>query len=616
MGNIVAQLNSILPRVEKPARYLGGEWNMIRKDHDTTAVKMVLAFPDLYEVGMSHLGSHILYQVVNSCPDALLERVYTPWVDMEQELRRAGLPLFSLETKTPLREFDLVGFTLQYELSYTNILTMLNLAQIPIRAQERQRDDPFVLAGGPCAFNAEPLAPFLDLVALGDGEEVLKEIIQVFQRWKQEQRDRHAFLTAVAKVPGVYIPQFYTVNYDSQGRVTAINPTKSGAPAEIKKRVVADLDRATFCTRPVVPYLNVVHNRGMLELFRGCTRGCRFCQAGMIYRPVRERSYKTLLWQAEELLAHTGYDEVSLSSLSSLDYSEIEALIDELVSRYGKSGVRLSLPSLRVDSFAVEQAEKVQPLRRSSLTLAPEAGSQRLRDVINKNVTEEDLLGAVTAATTAGWRAFKLYFMIGLPTETDEDVVAIANLAHKVADLKIPGQRITRITVSTSNFVPKAHTPFQWEGQLPPEELKRRQQLLNSNIRRRIVEHRWHDPQQSRLEAIFSRGDRRLAAVLERAWRLGCRLDGWNEHLRLDLWAQAFKETGLEAEFYANRAIPETEILPWQHLSPRLDKSFLVAERQRARQGVPTYDCRLKRCHACGVCQSLRLPVRQRGDRP
>ncbi|NLG87361.1 MAG: TIGR03960 family B12-binding radical SAM protein [Firmicutes bacterium] len=614
MDNKQLILADILRRVEKPARYTGGEWNEVVKDHRATAVKMVLAFPDIYEVGMSHLGSHILYQVVNSRPDALLERVYAPWGDMEMELKQAGLPLFSLETKTPLKEFDLVGFTLQYEMTYTNILNMLALGNIPIRAAERDEGDPFVLAGGPCAYNVEPLAPFFDFVVLGEAEEVLGDIIDAFKDWRQKQGRRQDFLQDLVHIPGVYVPSLYDVRYRPDGSIEGVYPRQPDVPERVVKRVVRDLDRALFSTKPVVPYIDVVHNRAMIELFRGCARGCRFCQAGMIYRPVRERSRETLLKQAQELLASTGYDEISLSSLSSLDYSQIVQLIDDLVNSHGPAGVRVSLPSLRVDSFAVEQAQKIQQVRRSSVTFAPEAGSQRLRNVINKNVTEEDLLTAVRSAAEAGWRAFKLYFMIGLPTETDDDVLAIANLADKVANLSLSRGQITRVTVSTSNFVPKPHTPFQWEGQLPREELKRRQLLLNNKIRGRKLEHRWHAPEQSFLEAVFSKGDRRLADVLERAWQLGCRLDGWSEYFSFDRWEQAFADVGVDPAYWANRTIGIDEVLPWEHLDPGIKRDFLLAERMRGIQGKTTVDCSRDKCSGCGVCPTLEIPIRRRGE--
>lgn len=614
MTQTLKALEEILPQVEKPGRYWGGEWNQIKKNWQETPVHMVLAFPDIYEVGMSHLGSKILYHVVNARSDALLERVYAPWVDMEKELRARGVPLYSLETKTPLAQFDFIGFTLQYEMTYTNILNMLDLAGIPLRAAERGEGAPFVLAGGPCAFNAEPLAPFLDFVVLGEGEEVLGEILDLAREWKARRGGRQEFLQAVATIPGVYVPAFYDVTYRPDGRVEAVHPIRPGVPERVRKRVVRDLDRVTFPERPVVPYLDVVHDRVMLELFRGCARGCRFCQAGMIYRPVREKSLATLLAQADKLLKSTGYGEISLASLSSLDYSQIEQLIDALVHQYGSEGIRVSLPSLRADSFAVEQARKIHEVRRSSITFAPEAGSQRLRDVINKNVTEADLLDAVTTATEAGWNAFKLYFMLGLPTETDDDVLGIAELAHKVANLKPTGGRITRVTVSTSNFVPKPHTPFQWEGQVEREELRRRQLLVHDRLKGKRLEHRWHGPEQSFLEAVFSKGDRRTAAALERAWRLGCRLDGWSEHFRFDLWQQAFQESGIDPAFYANRPLTTDETLPWEHLDPGVDKEFLLKERARALSGERTPDCSRERCSACGVCPALDISIRRRGE--
>ncbi|MDI3522653.1 MAG: hypothetical protein PWR31_1060 [Bacillota bacterium] len=614
MAQLLKTLEEILPRVEKPARYWGGEWNQVKKDWQAVPIHMALCFPDIYEVGMSHLGSKILYHVVNARSDALMERVYAPWVDMEKELRAADLPLFSLETKTPLAGFDLVGFTLQYEMTYTNVLNMLDLAGIPLRAAERGEGDPFVLAGGPCAFNPEPLAPFLDFVVLGEGEEVLGEILDLARDWKARRGARADFLTAVAAVPGVYVPAFYDVAYRPDGTVAAVRPNRPGVPERVRKRVVRDFDKVTFPERPVVPFLDVVHDRVMLELFRGCARGCRFCQAGMIYRPVREKDMATLLAQAEKLLKNTGYGEISLTSLSSLDYSHIAELIDALVNQYGTEGVRVSLPSLRADSFAVEQARKVHEVRRSSLTFAPEAGSQRLRNVINKNVTEGDLLATVETAAEAGWNAFKLYFMLGLPTETDDDVLGIVELARKVANLKPQGGRITRVTVSTSNFVPKPHTPFQWEGQVEREELRRRQLLVHERLKGKRLEHRWHEPEQSFLEAVFSKGDRRTAAALERAWRLGCRLDGWSEHFRFDLWQQAFQETGLDPTFYANRKLAAGETLPWDHLDPGVSKEFLLQERERALSGERTPDCSRERCSACGVCPALDIPIRRRGE--
>ncbi|HHY36311.1 MAG TPA: TIGR03960 family B12-binding radical SAM protein [Firmicutes bacterium] len=608
------ELEEILPQVSKPTRYLGTEWNAIKKDHRQVDVSFALAFPDVYEVGMSHLGSKILYHIINKRPDAVAERVYAPWPDMEARLREASLPLFGLETGTPLAEFDMVGFSLQYELTYTNVLNMLALGKIPLRQEERGPGDPFVIAGGPCAFNPEPLADFLDLVVLGEGEEVIGELLTVLKEWKQEGgQDREAFLRRAAAIPGIYVPSFYRVHYAGDGTIAAVEPTRPEAAPRVEKRVVADLDAADFPSAPVVPFMDIVHDRAMLELFRGCARGCRFCQAGMIYRPVRERSLKTLLAQAEALQRSTGYPEMSLTSLSSTDYSRIRELIRRLQEAYGD--LKVSLPSLRVDSFSVNLAREVEGLRKASITLAPEAGSQRLRDVINKNVTDRDIEEAVAVAVAGGWTAFKLYFMIGLPTEEEEDLLGIARIAEQVASTPDPagGRGVRRVTVSVSNFVPKPHTPFQWEPQVEEGELVRRQQVIRRALKNRRIILNTHDTRASFLEAVFARGDRRLGKILLAAHRLGCRFDGWTEHFDYGKWEEAFTACGIDPAFYALRRRPFTEPLPWDHLSPGVAKDFLSREYQRALRGEPTVDCSLVSCSQCGVCPTLELPIRLRG---
>lgn len=604
---------AILSRVTKPARYTGQEWNSIVKAPESVEASFVLAFPDVYEVGLSNLGFKILYHILNSRSGVAVERAYAPWVDMEAEMRRAAVPLCTVESFRPLAEFDAVGFTLQYEMSYTNILNMLDLAGIPVLAAERGDEHPLIMAGGPCAFNAEPLADFVDFFILGEAEEAIVDVAEAVAAWKKagKPRGKTGILEKVAAIGGVYVPAFYDVAYHGDGTVKAVAPNHAAARPTVTKRIVKDLDEAPFPTEPVVPYLDIVHDRIMLELFRGCTRGCRFCQAGVIYRPVRERRPETLLKLAQELVDSTGYSEMSLTSLSSADYSCLHDTVRQLIDRFKDQGVSVSLPSLRIDSFSIQLAQEVQQVRKSGLTFAPEAGTQRLRDVINKGVTERDLEEAVGAAFKAGWSTVKLYFMIGLPTETDEDVAGIAKLAYKVLDLykSVTGRRGAKVTVSVSSFVPKPHTSFQWYGQNSIEELERKQRLLKSLLRDRSISFSWHDAPVSFLEAVFARGDRKVGKALLAAWRRGARFDGWSEHFRYDFWLEAFAETGIDPHFYAGRERAATELLPWDHLSAGVDKTFLAREYQRALAGDSTADCRRDQCSACGVCQGLGVNV-------
>lgn len=586
---------------------MGGEYGAVMKNPEEVDVRYAFLFPDTYEVGMSHLGMRILYHIINKREDTWCERVFTPWVDMSEEMRKEGVPLFSLESRTPIKDFDLLGITLQYEMSFTNILESLDLAGIPLRREDRTDEHPFIICGGPCAFNPEPLAPFVDLIAIGDGEEETLATIDVYKEWKASGLPREEYLKMAAKIPGIYVPSLYDVSYNQDGTVSAITPKPgSGAPEVVRKAMVKDLNAADYPDKLIVPYGEIVHNRIMLEIFRGCTRGCRFCQAGMIYRPVRERKMDRLMELAEKLVKNTGYDEISLMSLSSGDYSCLPELAHQMVEKFAKKRVKISLPSQRIDNVLTDTLKETQKVRKTALTLAPEAGTQRLRDVINKGVTEEDLIRSVTDAFEQGWSAVKLYFMIGLPTETDEDVMGIADLAQKVRAcyFSVPKEKRApglRITVSASVFVPKNFTPFQWCGQLDSETVIRRQQMLRDELRKvKGVDFKYHAPDLSYIEAVFARGDRRLADVMEHAWKMGCRFDGWSDQYRHDLWLKAFADKNIDPDFFALRNFGMDEILPWDHIDAGVTKAFLRREWEKAQREECTHDCR-KGCVGCGI---------------
>jgi len=595
----------LLARVARPARYLGHELNSIHKDHGRVALTFALCFPDVYEVGMSHLGLRLLYDILNRREDVACERAFAPWPDMAELLVETRTPLWALESGRALADFDVIGFSLQHELNFTNVLLMLDLAGIPLRRADRGPGCPLVVGGGPAAFNPEPLADFFDLFVVGDGEEAAVQLVEACLACSGDRARLLRELGGDGGPDGFYVPGFYTPRYAGDGRLASLEAA-NGAPARVRKALVPDLGGAPFPESPVVPFLDVVHDRITLEICRGCTRGCRFCQAGMIYRPVRERPLEELLDLARRQVQSTGHEEISLASLSSSDYSGIRRLAKELVDEYGGRGVGVSLPSLRIDSFSVGLADEVQKVRKSGLTFAPEAGTERLRAVINKNVTEEDLLDAVGAAFGLGWDSVKLYFMIGLPTETDEDLLAIAGLTGKVwrrhRELR-PGRGL-RLAVSCASFVPKAHTPFQWEPQVGREELFRRQEVLRRALPKRI-KFSWHDVRQSFIEAALARGDRRQSEAIERAYRLGCRFDAWDEHFRFDLWQRAFAETGLDPAWYANRERDRDELLPWDHIDSGVTKKYLLAEREAALRGESTPDCRAGNCAGCGVCATF-----------
>ncbi len=602
-----------LQHVQKPARYTGGEWNSVIKDHEKMAVTLGLAFPDVYEVSMSHLGIKILYSLVNAMEDVVAERVFAPWFDMEEEMRKRDIPLYTLETKSEVKNLDLLGFTLQYEMSYTNIVNMLDLAQIPLYSKDRDEHFPLLLAGGPCAYNIEPIADIFDVVSLGESEEALPQLIAVYKTWKRDGKPggKEGLLKELVKVPGTYIPSFYEPQYNEENDFTGLKVLYEGAPLRIEKRIIEDMENAPYPTNPIVPFLDVVHDRAVLELFRGCTRGCRFCQAGMLYRPVRERTPERLLAMAKEIIANTGYNEISLMSLSSADYSRLSELVDLLMEEFKDKKVSVSLPSLRIDSFSIDIAKKVQQVRKSGLTFAPEAGSQRMRDVINKGVSEEDLIAACTNAFKSGWNQVKLYFMMGLPNETDEDIAGIADLAYKVLDLHrdITGKRNGQVTVSVSSFVPKSHSPFQWYGQQPVAEIHRKQQYLKSLIKNRNISYHYHDGITSYMEAVFARGDRRLLPVIVEAVRLGAKFDGWSEGFSGERWFKAFENCGINPDYYASRERNPDEVLPWDHLDSAVTKAFLKREWQRSLAVQLTPDCRREPCKGCGVCPTLETAI-------
>ena len=599
------KIDGLLDRVQKPARYMGGEMNAVLKDPDSVAIRYAFAFPDVYEVGMSHLGSRILYDIINKREDALCERVFTPWVDMADLMRKENVPLFSLETRSPVRGFDILGITLQYEMSYTNILELLDLAGIPLHSEDRTWDDPIVIAGGPCAFNPEPLYHFIDAFSIGDGEISTLETIDVVKACKAEGVSRKECLRRLSRLRGVYVPSLYEATYNEDGTLKSFEPTEEGVPRTVVKNMVADLDKAEYPESVIVPFMEIVHDRINIEVLRGCTRGCRFCQAGMIYRPVRERSVEHILDLAKKLIDETGYEEITLSSLSTGDYTCLPQLAHELMERFAEKRVALSLPSLRLDSNLKQTLEETQKVRKSSLTYAMEAGTQRLRDVSNKGITEENLTSSVGDAFASGWSSVKLYFMFGLPTETFEDLDGIADLASKVVrkyfetpkNVRAKG---LRVNCSASCFVPKPFTPFQWEPQDTIEQFEEKQKHLCHIMHIKGVEFNWHEPQVSFLEAVFARGDRRTADALEAAWKLGCRFDGWTDQFRFDKWMEAFEQTGVDPAFYANRRREKDELLPWAFIDAGVTQQYLWREYERAVQAQTTPDCR-KGCQGCGL---------------
>lgn len=598
------QLEPLLLKVQKPARYVGGEFNSIVKEKEQVKTRVALCFPDNYEIGMSHLGLKILYNVINSRPDCWAERVYAPWMDMEQLMRERKIPLYGLESFDPLRAFDVIGFSLQYELSYTNVLNMLDLAGIDPLAANRSNNDPLIIAGGPCAMNPEPLADFIDLFQIGEGEEVMLEMIDCLQIHQQKGWDKQAFLQDAAQIPGIYVPSLYEVMYHPDGTIASVK-AKDGAPQKVVKRIIKDMDRVQYPETFVVPYTEIVHDRAVLEVMRGCIRGCRFCQAGFIYRPLRAKSASTLCEQGKLLTESTGYDEISLSSLSTSDHPEIERLLTDMIDYTEQEKIGLSLPSLRVDNFSEELLQKVNRVRKTGLTFAPEAGTQRLRNVINKNVEESEIFDTCKIAFEGGYTSVKLYFMMGLPTETVEDVTAIAALAERIVNLyySLPKRqkgRAVSVSISVATFVPKCDTPFQWCAQDDFATIEKKQHALLAAATNRKIRVSWHDVSTSKLEGVIARGDRRLGKAIYLAWKSGCIFDSWDECFHFEKWQQAIADAGLSVAFYADRERGEQEILPWDHIDVGVSKVFLWREWQKAQRAETTPNCR-ENCAGCGA---------------
>ncbi len=597
------KLRRILPTVQKPGRYTGGEFNEIIKDKSKVKLRMAFCFPDIYEIGMSNLGMGILYGAINEVPDIWCERVFAPWEDMATAMREHGVPLYALESGDALSEFDVLGFSLGYEMAYPTVLDMLDMGGIPLRSAERTELRPLVFAGGTSCCNPEPMADFFDLMVIGEGEELDVEVLKLYQKALDESWDKSTFLLEAAKIESVYVPSLYEPEYKADGTLGELR-AKEGAPQKVRKRVVEDMDNSYFPLNPIVPSTEIVHDRANLELFRGCGRGCRFCQAGYVYRPIRNKSAKTVVEQGKKVLENTGFSEATLLSLSSSDYRELNECCDELLEWCEPRSVSLSLPSLRVDNFSMDIMGKLQKVRRGGLTFAPEAGTQRLRDVINKNVTEEALLKTCGIAFRGGWSGIKLYFMLGLPTETDEDIKGIAELANKVLhcwrENATNRARGVRITISTACFVPKPHTPFQWEPQVTGNEYLRRVKLLRDSIKAKNVTYNWHDAETALVEAVLSRGDRRVGAVIENVWRAGTRLDAWNDFFSMERWERAFEKSGIDPMFYANRERGEEESFPWERLDMGVERSLLKRERERAYAAALSADC-MTECVDCGA---------------